>query len=517
MNRTPQNIEETVTSLRQVIGDHRPEVLFAIGCGSGHLLDALAVMLPSTRAIVLEPDASAAERFIASRDWTPWLTSGRLTLLVGPDYAGASGIWRPVEWPSQDPPVIVDAATARRADAMTAAEAVIRRIVGDARANAEARKAHAGRYLLHTLANAPGIAREGNASALFNAFTGLPAIVVGAGPSLDGALAALDACRERAIIIACDTAARPLLSVGISPHFIIAVDPAEANALHLSALHNPRSSWLVAEGSVHPNGLSAFEGRTFIFNVSHHEPWPWFESLGLGRGRIAAWGSVATSAMDLAIQMGCTSIYFAGLDFAFTGGRPYCRGTTFEPQWAVWMTAGQDLTSISRALIDRWPVSLEAGADGRMVRTAPHLIAFRNWIRQRIEMTPGVNFMNATPGGILHHPRIATTTFEEAARTLPVIGSRRLELHIRSLHRTDEAAADRLFASIDELLAQETSNPAAGPRAAWAAFAAGMVRQDMISASLKSREYRAWSAGRASALQSGSFTTAATLTGLTAR
>ena len=114
---------------------------------------------------------------------------------------------------------------------MAAAEAVARRMVDEARANAEARRAHAGRYLLHTLAKcATHRARRRRRRASVVAFRNMPAVIVGAGPSLDDALNGLNAIRDRALIMGCDTAARPLLASGVSPHFIVALDPSESTS-----------------------------------------------------------------------------------------------------------------------------------------------------------------------------------------------------------------------------------------------------------------------------------------------
>jgi hypothetical protein len=221
------------------------------------------------RAIVLAPDADAAQA-LRGRFQAP-ATRDRVTLLSGPDYAGASGIWRPAQLPSEDPPVLIDPAVGERdPETVAHAEGTVRRIIAEARANAEARRTHAGRYLLHTLANAARIAREGDVASLAGSLQNAPAIVVGAGPSLDGIIPELAACRQRSIIIAAATAARPLLSHGVAPHFIVSLDPSEANAMHLAGLHNTRSSWLVAEPSLHPAGLASFEGRTFFFKVSDH-------------------------------------------------------------------------------------------------------------------------------------------------------------------------------------------------------------------------------------------------------
>lgn len=473
-----------------------PPTVFLVGCNAG-TLDMLALRRPDVTAIVLEPDPDVARRFLDSRDWSAWTAARRLTLLVGPEYTGAIGAWRPASVPRDEPPIVIDARLAGRADAIRPALSIAGRLIADARANAAARDAHAARYLLHTLSNTTRMAREGDAASLDAAFAGTPAIIVGAGPSLDGRLATIAEASQRALVIACDTAARPLMAAGVQPHLIVAVDPAESNAMHLAALHGPARSWLVAEGSLHPTAFAAFDRRTFFFNVSDHEPWPWLHAQGLGRGRLAAWGSVATSALDLALRMGCSPVLLAGLDFAFTGGRAYCRGTTFEAQWATWMGAGQSLEAITAMLLDRWPAAHETDARGHLVRTAPHLVSFRDWMRERIASATATRFVHVTDGGILHGPTIERTSVADALASHAALEQPAVQATLRALHRRRPDTTDALFAAIDELAAGVSAGR--DPRAQWAAFAGRPLAPQTLLAALESHEFSAWRRGRASA------------------
>lgn len=487
--------------LREEVGSRRPATLFVIGSGGGAILDAIEAANPEAEVVLLEPDPGPAERLLKNRDLTIWVLTGRLTLLVGPDYQGATGSWRPDTVPKQSPPLLVLPEVADRLPVETQdAERLVQRLVEEARGNADARRAHASRYLLQTLANASSIAREGDVASLTGAFPRTPAIVVGAGPSLDGHLAALAAVADRAVIIACAAAARPLMAAGITPRFIIAVDPSESNGAHLAGLQNARASWLVAEGSVHPPAFAAYDRRTFVFNVSDHHPWPWLAGLGIRRGRLATWGSVATSALDFALGLGCSPILFAGLDFAFTGGRPYCRGTTFESQWALWMAEGHGFEAICQQAISRWPVALEPDAEGRLVRTAPHLVSFRNWMRQRIESSSRVRFKQVTPGGILHHPCIEQTTAEDALANAERLDGRQIDARIRVLHRATSPAVERLFHGIDRLLESEPGEGGDDPRDAWIAFSGRTLRREVFAAALVTHEHEAWRKGQLSTL-----------------
>jgi hypothetical protein len=488
---TPESVADACARLHDAVGADVPDTVFVIGCGLGAIFDAIDQANPAAEVVALEPDRTSARRFLQHRDWTAWIRSGRLSLFVGPEYPGVNAAWRPSVVPATVPLVLDPDLERQNPDAAQEAEAVVDRLVQEARANAHARRANSGRYLLHTLANAAAIAREGDVATLAHACAGMPAIIVGAGPSLDGRLPELAAVADRAVVIACAAAARPLMTSGISPRFIVAADPTEATAMHVSALLSPRTSWLVGEGSLHPTALTPFDRRTFVFSVGDHQPWPWLRSLGITRGQLATWGSAATSALDLALRLGCSPIVFAGLDFAFTAGRPYCRGTTFESQWSVWMGAGQTFDSICKQAINRWPLTLEQDAEGQMVRTAPHLVSFRNWMCQQIEAASHARFINATPGGILHHAFIEQSNLSDALARLPALDAKAIDAHVRDRHRATAPASPRLFAGIDALAASVSD----GTLADWVEFSSQTIRPQTFLGALKSHEHAAWQRG----------------------
>jgi hypothetical protein len=397
-----------------------PAVLIVIGLGLGYVLDAIERRSSRTRVLALEPAPASLRHMLSRRDWSAWLTANRLRLLVGPDYPGASDAWKSFEADASLPPIIIHPVLAReaRADVIHARQ-VVERIAFGALANLEARKQFAGRYLLNTLKNLPVIAREGNAGALFDAFTGVPAIVASAGPSLDRNIPAIQAFRGRALLIAVDTALRPLLGAGIDPQVVVAVDPSEANGRHLTNLPDAGRTWLVAEGSMDPVVFEPFYGRTFIFNVSDHHPWPWLRGLGLDRDRLRAWGSVATSAFDLALKMGCDPIIFAGQDLAYTGGRPYCRGTTLEEIWAARAWAGEELADVWAQWIGQAGAQTVDDNSGGKVVTMPSMIAFRDWIAEQTVGLVGRTVINATGGGILRGVGICQADLGTVLASLP--------------------------------------------------------------------------------------------------
>ncbi len=458
-----------------------------IGGARGLRLAALDRRSPGVRVVIVEPHADAARALEGDPDTPGWRAAERLAVLTGPDYGGGALVARQFKDAAGAPVLVHPRLAASHPDDVLSARRAASRLLFQASANDEARRASAGRYLLQTLANSPRIARESDVSVLASLFTGIPAVIVAAGPTLDRNVHALKEVADHAIVIACDTAAWPLASYGVEPDFIVAADSSRANAAHLSALP-PCRSWLVAEGSLHPSAFTLFDHRTFFFRVADHEPWPWLHTMGIDSGHLETWGSIATSAFSFALGLGCNPIAFIGADFAFTGNRPYCRGTSLEPLWATWAASGLPPEEAWPRLVDHWPLLTEPDIHGTPVRTAAHLVSFRDWIVDHAASHRDRRVINATGAGLL-----AGASIEHA--TLPAVLAGRDTIDRPLLHRVIRAAHQQAGGDLAILLDQVTRLLSGGSEnviARWIAFAGAAVGYPAIEAALRSHEHAVW-------------------------
>lgn len=401
------------------IADTAPSIVALIGAGLGFVTEAARERWPDARIIVLEPSMDLARH---ARARTPELyASDRISLLTGPDYASDQPLWQLLnQGQGPAPAVIVHPVIARLApEATAAAEACARRAIQAAQMNERARQDNAPRYLLHTLRNLAATANGIDLTALYGRLTGVPIVVVAAGPSLDRQLDALRTLAGRVLLIAADTAWRPLAAAGIDPHIVVALDPTELNGRHLLDVPARRQPWLLAELSVDPRVVSAFGARTGAFRVANHHPWPWAGTLGLSAPVIRAWGSVITACTDLALSFGGNPIVFAGADLAFTSGQPYCRSTTFEEDWARLAAQGLSLRRVwERALASKQEIMVP-DVNGVQTRTAPYLIEFRDWLVARASEHRDRRFVNTTGAGILVGEHIEQAGLASIAEALP--------------------------------------------------------------------------------------------------
>jgi hypothetical protein len=402
-SRDPQR--EADRTAADLLDGRQTDLVVVIGLGLGFLLDALERRQWTGRVLAIEPEPETVRAMRDRREWSAWTAGDRLRILSGPAFEGATECWQWFGDGSTEPPLFVHPVLERiRPAEVAAARGVVQRIRFDAASNAEARRRHGARYLLNTLRNLPAIASEPDVARLAGSARGVPTVIVAAGPSLDGSLVALREIQERVLIVAVDTALRPLLTAGVRPHAVVAVDPSEANGRHLIDLP-PNETYLISEGSIEPLAVSGFEGRTYFFAVSDHQPWPWLRSIDAGVSQLRAWGSVLTTAFDLVLTLGADPVVFVGADLSYPGQRPYCRGVSFEEDWRRRERFGEPLEEQWQQAVDQWPLVLEPDVSGTAVRTAPHLVAFRNWLVEQMQVTRR-RFINAGGAGILHGPNI---------------------------------------------------------------------------------------------------------------
>lgn len=379
-------------------------LVVVVGAGAGYVLDALARRAHRGRVLVFEPSPVSCLAALARKDWSGAIAARRLGWLLGPAYDGWTDMWSWVT-PGDAPAIVIQPVLGRErpGDVRLALETV-KRIVFNASANERARRQFAGPYLLNTLENLPHLVGSHDVRALVGRFTDTPVVIAAAGPSLNRNLEELAPLRDRVLLMAVDTALRPCLAAGLEPDLVVAVDPGVLNRRHLTVDPPPVHSWLVSEPSLAPGSFASFGGRVCTFRVGDHEPWPWLLRNGIDRGRLRAWGSVLTTALDLAVQMDGTPIILIGADFGYTNGQPYCRGTAYEDDWAREIATYGSLEAVWEA---RWRVVAtveEAGLDGHPVRATPQLLAFRDWTAaycaqqsRRIINCTGAGLMKALP------------------------------------------------------------------------------------------------------------------------
>lgn len=169
---------------------------------------------------------------------------------------------------------------------------------------------------------------------LKGAFQNIPAVVCGAGPSLEESLDTLKTLENKALIIAGGSTIAALSSRGIMPHFGVATDP------NFEEVRRFKNSFafempLVYSMRVHPGIFHTINGP-FVYIRSGmgglSELWL-DEEAGLQEDPIGAkLSSEAISVTLVAIAwaqyLGCSPILLNGIDLAYTNNQHYAAGVT---------------------------------------------------------------------------------------------------------------------------------------------------------------------------------------------
>ncbi|MCF2642425.1 motility associated factor glycosyltransferase family protein [Roseburia hominis] len=156
----------------------------------------------------------------------------------------------------------------------------------------------------------------------------VPAIVVSAGPSLNKNIHELKKAKNRAFIIAVDTAIRPLLKEGIIPDMFAIVDGLKP--LNLVELEACKEIPLITTDDAAKAVLEYHTGKKFFYNQGRRYINHLYSMNNKIYAGMVVGGSVATLALALSCYVGFQTIILVGQDFAYTNNKSHADGTFKE-------------------------------------------------------------------------------------------------------------------------------------------------------------------------------------------
>lgn len=154
------------------------------------------------------------------------------------------------------------------------------------------------------------------------------AYILGAGPSLESALDEIKEKRERFVLFATDTAFQVLTAQNITPDFFISIDPQTLSYSHCFKPFNTYTTGIF-DLCANPLTVRTFlqNGNGFFFTAGGHPFTQYAAALSPFPYCDTSTGTVAGAAKYAALALQFKTLQFAGLDFAYTDGKAYSRGT----------------------------------------------------------------------------------------------------------------------------------------------------------------------------------------------
>lgn len=250
--------------------------------------------------------------------------------------------------------------------------------------------------------------------ALAGQYPGVPAFIVGAGPSLGKNGRLLADAAKKGIVFALNSSARALDSYGVEPQVLACMESIDVSHLFEGVSYIDRVARAISL-TAHPQNLRKGAGPLLpIFEGIQQQDLP-LTTL-LGHPGLSVSGSVSTVAFSLALRLGCSPIVFVGQDLAYTDGKAYAAGSAYEASRVRVAADGQSLehdwcntlktthNQGENKMTDREPL-LEVtawGGQGKATSTIG-FSAVRAWLEAAsitlAKSHPDLRLINATEGG----------------------------------------------------------------------------------------------------------------------
>ena len=245
--------------------------------------------------------------------------------------------------------------------------------------------------LYNTVANAPAITASASLTSLKDAYKGVPAFIVGNGPSLDGNAEQLKRAQGKALILTAESALQPCLRRGITPDAICVTERTpQVYHIHFKERELPQELAMVGLTLVDPRVPPQFGKRWLPVFRSVETSARWVQRALGEEGALNGGSSSAHLAFELALWTGADPIIFVGMDLAFGEDK----------------TTHSRLSDYAEGPLTEQVKQLQAeetimvpGVQGGLVATTRLWQEFRLWLEHQISLYPGRRFIDATEGG----------------------------------------------------------------------------------------------------------------------
>ena len=433
--------------------DLEAHAMFVVmGMGLGYHVSSVVRRVASRGLVVVyEPDESLLRAVLEQIDHSDWLAAGNVTIFTGEaDLAQITGRLEPqVAHVSQGVQILKHPPTRQLAgDAIAAFAEAMTQFVAYCRTNVATTLVNSAitcRNLAHNLGH---YAAGATINDLKNIAAGYPAVCVAAGPSLARNVHELaqPGVRDRVIIIAAQTALKPLLQRGVRPHFVTALDYHEISRRFYDGLPQLDDVTLIAEPKANKAILDHYPGPVRVCRSQ------FLDTLLGANGRrvegITAGATVAHLSFYFAQYIGCDPILFIGQDLGFSDGLYYCPGTAIHEVWATEMNPFNTLEMMEWKRIARHKTMLKKFDDvnGRPIYSDEQMVTYLRQFERDFADAPQ-RIIDATEGGMpkqhATQMALAEALAEHATRPLPALPVPDRLLEARRLSVTHEHIGSR--------------------------------------------------------------------------
>jgi hypothetical protein len=362
-----------------------------LGFGLGYTALAAAELSPESPIVIVEKHPALLRAALEQRDWNAFFSSQRVIFVLAAEPGAmfsalsAAAAFLP---DGEKKPILVKNRALVELDAAWYHEIAANIAVWENQntVNAATRARFEACWTRNLRKNAPAMRVLPDVRRLFGIFAAAdsapPALLVAAGPSLDSIARHLAELRERFVSVAGDTALRFLRQAAVEPDFALSMDAQYWNARHLDGCGALAKTLFVVDPAIHPHILRTFaaERPPRAFLCEPNVPAAIVPEAARGtHGKLAAGGSVATSAWDFCRQLGAGELWAAGLDLAYPEGRTHYKGAFFEERALSSANRLHPAEQTAYTALHTLPLFEHDAADGARVLTDVRLKLYAAW------------------------------------------------------------------------------------------------------------------------------------------
>lgn len=378
------------------------DVLVVLGIGMGHSYRALKEWLkarPERALVYIEEDLGVLELLARSGDAEDLFADPQVHLKIALDQSDWEHILEeiPLHFPTEkiEMAFLESYYTITKERAEKERLRLLRNAASFTALMADA--LHTEKLMANLVANFRRLKDCSLANAWAGKLRGMPAIICGAGPSLQASLPLLKEAGDKACIFAGGSTIAALTSQGVEPHLAMAVDPNPEEYFRFKT-HNAFAAPFLFCNRLLPDVFATLNGPLSylkaetggeleswmdgILNIQEHPIGPELDREAM---------TVTTLALALAYSLGCDPIICVGVDLAYTGNKRYADG--------VLPDASISLETMSAAKASEKPME-------RIDRLGNPILTLVKWVMESASMSAfaahrtTTRFYNATEGGI---------------------------------------------------------------------------------------------------------------------
>ncbi len=391
------------------------DVVYVFGIGLGYYYQALKPWLKKNRKrsiIFLENDLSVIRHLFQTPEATKILKDPQAALYYFKDLQNSAETFDAMYWNYILTQMEVSTLPLYKKTQPQLAQEIHHKIIYDAaikNALVEEYLRYGAAFFKNYYPNLLYLADSYLGNSMFGSMRGIPAILCGAGPSLQNALSTLPHLRDRAVIFAGGSALNALSSSQILPHFGGGIDPNPTQLDRLSTSSGFEVPFFYRNRLLHQAFRKIHGPKLYVTGSGGYDIADWFENrLDIPQHEYMDEGhNIVNFCLQIAARLGCNPIIFVGMDLGFTGMKTYASGIEEH----VKVTKKQLMGSGD---FDK-DALLRRDINGKPLYTLWKWIAEADWIGEFADQNPETTLINCTEAG-LGFPRVPNMTLQDACK-----------------------------------------------------------------------------------------------------